>query len=190
MANDELARVRSDLDTIETALGLPADYRPREMHVYLMLAAAGVVAMIWAIAPHGLPPVLGFGAFIVPVIGWLRLAKTESTAGECQSALATFWLAVPLAGLFALCRYLGLEPVVFLGLATFVIGVILFSAALGARSGLAVLGWAIALMVGGLLLPLRLAPAVAVIAGALAVGGFVAAALLFVARGQAANHVG
>jgi hypothetical protein len=45
-------------------------------------------------------------------------------------------------------------------------------------------------MVGVLHLPLRLAPAVAVIAGALAVGGFVAAALLFVARGQAANHVG
>src|SRR5690349_1339328 len=106
MANDDLARVRSDLNTIETALGLPADYRPREMRVYLLLAAAGLVAMIWAIAPHGLPPVLGFGAFIVPMIAWLRLAKTESTVGECRGALATFWLVIPLAALFGLCRYL------------------------------------------------------------------------------------
>jgi hypothetical protein len=128
------------------------------------------------------------GAFIVPTIAWLRVAQTESTTSECGSAMKTLWLAVPLAGLFALCRYLEFAPVVYLGLATFLVGVLLFSAALGERSGHAILGWAIALMVGGLLLPMAIAPPVATIAGALSLGGFAAATVLHFTREQAAKH--
>ena len=68
------------------------------------------------------------------------------------------------------------------------IGTVLFSAALGKSAGLPILGWAIALMVGGLVVPLELAPAVAVLAGALAAGGFLAAVLCYFTRGQAASY--
>ena len=83
MANDDLTRVRSDLETIEHALAIPPDCQPREMRIYLLLAAAGLVALAGALVPHGLSPVWGMCAFIVPTIAWLRVARTESTAGEC-----------------------------------------------------------------------------------------------------------
>jgi hypothetical protein len=164
---------------------------PREVRINLLLAAAGLAAMTWALAPHELSPLLGLCFFAVPVIEWLRAGKTSEShmAGrEFRSALRTVWLALPLVALFAWCRQLGLTPLEFLGLATFLIGTVLFSAAVGEQPGRSLLGWAAALMIGELLLPLEFAPVIAVFAGALALGGLISAALAYATREESTSH--
>lgn len=191
MTQDDLARVRNDLETIKSAIGLPPRWDPREVRINLLFAAAGLAAAIWALVPHTHSTLLGLLYFIVPVIAWLRAGKTSDgpPAGrEFRSALRTVWLALPLIALFYWCRQIGLTPLGFLGLATFLIGTVLFSAAVSEKQELSLVGWAVALMIGGLLLPLEVAPVIAVFAGALALGGLISAALAYAAREESTSH--
>jgi hypothetical protein len=147
--------------------------------------------MVWALVPHTLAPDLGLAFFALPVVEWLRTAKTNDdrvSRREFRSALRTVWLALPLLALFSWCRQVGLTPLEFLGLATFLIGTILFSAALGDKQGFSFAGWAAALIVGGLLLPLGIAPMIAVFAGALALGGLISAGLAYATQKESTSH--
>src|SRR5262245_10863358 len=119
MSHDDLARIRNDLDTIQTAIGLPPGWEPREVRINLLFAAAGAAALIWTLVPHGLSPVIGFSFFAVPVIEWLRAGQTTEAhlaRREFRGALRTLLLALPLVGLFAWCRQMGLTPLTYLGL--------------------------------------------------------------------------
>ena len=119
MTQDELSRVRDDLETMKSAIGLPPRWDPREVRINLLLAAAGLAATVWALIPHGLSPLLGLCFFAVPVVEWIRFGRTPEsyTAGrEFRSALRTVWLALPLIALFAWCRQVGVTPLQFLGL--------------------------------------------------------------------------
>ena len=188
---DDLARVRNDLNTIEAAIGLPPRWDPREVRINLLFTGAGLIAAAWVLVPHGAWPLLGLCFFALPLIEWLRTGKSgESrvTCREFRSALRTAWLALPLVALFAWCQWVGLTPLEFLGLATFLIGTLLFSAALGNNQGRSLAGWAAALMVGGLLIPLELAPVIASLAGTLASGGFISAVLSYAAREKSTSH--
>ena len=80
MTQDDLARVRDDLETIKSAIGLPPRWDPREVRINLLLAAAGLAAMVWALVPHELSPLLGLCFFAVPVIEWLRTAEEQAKA--------------------------------------------------------------------------------------------------------------
>jgi hypothetical protein len=178
------------LECIESAIGLPR-WDPQEIRINLLLAAAGLAAAAWAFVPHGLSPLFGLLGFGMPLIAWARLAKydgNQSYVRDFRSAGRTLWLVLPLMALFAWCHRVGLAPVYFLGLATFFIGAILFSAAVGGKQGQSFIGWAVALMIGGLLIPMQVAPVIAVFAGAIAVGGVVSAALAYVAREESASH--
>lgn len=191
MTQDDLARVRNDLETIHSAMGLPPRWDPREVHINLLFAAAGIAAMVWALIPHPLPPILGLTFFALPVIEWLRAAKRSDdrvTRREFRSSLRTVWLVLPLVALFSWCRQIGLTPIEFLGLAIFLIGTILFSGALGEKQGLSLMGWAAALIIGGLLLPLGVAPVVAVFAGTLAFGGLISAAFAYAIWKESTSH--
>jgi len=190
MTNDDLARVRGDLECIESAIGLPR-WDPQEIRINLLLAAAGLAAAIWAAIPHGLSPLLGLFSFALPVVEWLRVAKnnqSRSYVRDFRSAGRTAWLALPLVALFAWCRIFNLNPLQFLGLATFLIGAILFSAAIGEKQVRSVIGWALTLMLGGLLLPVEVAPVIAVLAGAIAAGGVISAALAYAGRKESTSH--
>jgi hypothetical protein len=188
MKNDDLARVRSDLDAVESALGLPTHPQPVERKIYLLFAAAGLVALVWALLPHGLPAALGFCAFIVPVALWLRVAQTEASDKECRGSICTLWLVFPILALFVWCRAMNLSPLVFLGLSSFLVGALLFSAALGERHWQSLIGWALALMIGGLALPLLPAPPSAMLAGMLALGGTISATLLHITQERSSSH--
>jgi hypothetical protein len=187
MQNDDLARIRNDLDVVQSALGLPQPAPPIERKIYLLFAAAGLLALVWALVPHRFPAALGFCAFIPPVALWLRFARAEASDKECRGALRTLWLMVPILALFVWCRLMDLSPLVFLGLTTFLVGALLFSAAVGEPHWRSIVGWAMALMMGGLALPLP-APPLAVLAGALALGGLISAALLTFTREPSSNH--
>ena len=191
MTKDDLARIRNDLETINSAIGISPQWDPREVRINLLLAAAGLAAMLWGLVQHELSPLLGLCFLAVPVIEWLRTGKTTEshmTGREFRTALRTVWLGMPLVALFAWCRQIGVSPLEFLGLAIFLIGTVLFSAALGERQGRSLVGWAVALMFGGLLLPLELAPVVPVFAGTLALGGIISAALVYAAREESTSH--
>jgi hypothetical protein len=190
MTQDDIARVRGDLESIESAIGLPR-WDPHEIRMNLLLAASGLTAAAWALIPHGLSPLLGLCSFAVPVIGWLRIAPTSEdkfAVRDVRSARRTVWLALPLIGLFAWCRIIGLGPAEFLGLAIFLIGVVLFSAAVGGKQACSLIGWAVALMIGGLGLSLDGAPVIAVLAGAIAAGGVISAAIAYAAREESPSH--
>lgn len=191
MSYNDLRQVRSDLDTIQSAIGLEPRWDPREIRINLLFAAAGLAAAAWALAPHNLSPLFGLWFLSIPVFAWLRGMKSSEahmTKREIRGALRTTWLALPLVALFAWCRQLGLAPLVFLGLALFLIGTVLFSAAVGEMQLKSPLGWAAALMLGGLLLPLEVAPAVAVFAGTIAMGGLASAALVYATREESTSH--
>ena len=193
MTEKNFDRVKSDLETIESAMGLRHSFDPREVRLNLLFAGAGLVAALVALIPHGLSPLLGFVFFLIPITEWLRLARRSpqeapSTTRDIRSAIRTFWLAVPLCALFFWCRHLGLLPLQFLGLAVFVIGALLFSTAMGERYEPTLLGWSVSLMAGGLALPLNFAPPVAVLAMTLALGGLLSAALAFSAGEKSSDH--
>jgi hypothetical protein len=188
MKNDDLTRVRRDLDAMESALALPTQPHPSECRMYLLFAAAGLVAIVWSLLPHGLPATLGFCAFILPVALWLGFARTQANNKERRGALRTLWLVLPIMALFVWCRVMDLSQLVFLGLTTFLVGALLFSAAVGERNTNSLFGWALALMIGGLVLPLQPAPPSAVLAGVLASGGMISAVLLYITRERSSNH--
>lgn len=193
MSENNFDRVKSDLETIESALGLHHSFDPQDVRMNVLFAGSGLAAIAFALIPHGLSPLLGFGFFLIPVAEWFRLARRSpqeapSTTRDVRAAIRTFWLAVPLCALFFWCRHLGLLPLQFLGLAVFVIGALLFSAAIGERYQPTLLGWSASLMAGGLALPLNFAPPVAILAMTLTLGGLLSAALAFSAEKDSSDH--
>jgi hypothetical protein len=170
---------------MEAALQLPSRPDPHEFRINLLFAAAGLVSVAWALLSHGYYPLIGLCTLAVPLTAWARAgtaAHSHLSHPDFRSAMRTIWLAVPLAGLFAWSRYVELPPAQFLGLAIFVVGAILFSSAVGQKQMNSIAGWSAALMAGGLLLPIGLAPVVAVFAGTLGLGGFLSAVLAFMTR--------
>jgi hypothetical protein len=186
MTHDDLDRVRDDLAAIRSAAGLESAWGRRDLRTNLWLATAGLVAAGWALAPHGFWPVLGLLAFLAPVAEWLRSAtsgradgyEAERVRRDVRDSIRTLWLALPILALYAWCRHVGLPPLQFLGLAAFLVGSVLFMPAIGERANRPFLGWAVALMMGGLLVPLGVAPVIAVVAGAISLGGLTSAAIV------------
>src|SRR5262245_15363802 len=127
MTHDDLDRVRDDLEAIRTAAGLQSAWGRRDLRMTRWLAAAGLVAVGCALAPHEYWPVLGLLAFLAPVAEWLRSAMSggadgrvaERTRRDVRDSIRTLWLALPILALYAWCRRVGLPPPQFLGLATF-----------------------------------------------------------------------
>ena len=179
----ELARIRDDLDIMRRAAGLEPAWDRDAIRIHVLLATAAVAAAIWAALPHGLPPTLGLLAFVLPVIHWMRLigpaaGRTAAAAREWREAVAVLWYVPPLALLGLWGRAVGLSPVMVAGLMWFMLGFVLFGAAVTERGLRPLLGWALSFMAGGLLLPLKLGPFIPVFAGTLAAGAVVAALLI------------
>jgi hypothetical protein len=197
MANEDLDRVRADLAVIRTAVGLESMWGRRDLRTNLLLAVAGVAAIGWALAAHGHWPVLGLLAFLVPVVDWLRGGTdggangrdTGCTREDLRQAGRALWLALPISALYLWCRYAGMTPLQFLGIATFLVGVALFGPAIGDRGQRPLLPWAVALMAGGLLVPLGILPVIAVIGGSIGLGGLISAAIVAwdIRRGNAGH---
>jgi hypothetical protein len=193
MRDDDLERVKGDLETIEGAIGLSRAWGPGELRVTLLFVAAGLAAAAWALLARGASPLWGLTALVVPVAAWLRLAlapveRSAFARRDLRGALRTLWLAPPLAALFFWCRHAGLRPVDFLGLSTFLVGTVLLCAAAGDKSQRALWGWAVALTAGGLLLPIGVAPPAALLAAAIACGALGSAAAAYLDRRESPDH--
>jgi hypothetical protein len=116
-------------------------------------------------------------------------AEAERVRRDVRDSIRTLWLALPILAFYMWSRHVGLLPLQFLGIATFLVGSVLFMPAVGERGSRPFLGWTVALMTGGLLLPLSVAPVIAVVAGAISLGGLTSAAIvaLELRRGRT-NH--
>jgi hypothetical protein len=186
MANEDLDRIRADLAVIRSAVGLESMWGRRDLRTNLLLAVAGAAAIGWALVPHGHWPVLGLLTFLVPVVEWLHAGTSGGADGRdtgctregLRQASRALWLALPISALYLWCRYVGLTPFQFLGIATFLVGVALLGPAIGDRGQWPLLPWAVALMAGGLLVPLGIVPVIAVIGGSIGLGGLISAAIV------------
>jgi hypothetical protein len=177
----DLDRLRNDLDVIRTATGLSPAWTPEAVRTHLLLAAAGLCAAVWALVPHGLWPIAGFAAFLVPVADWwwqarARPQRTAAAEREWQDTLATLWFVLPLLALALWSRAVGLDLITMAGLIWFMLGLVLFGPAVGERGMRPLLAWSLAFMVGGLLVPLGVAPIVPIVGAAIGAGALAAAA--------------
>jgi hypothetical protein len=177
----ELDRLRDDLATMRAAAGLEPVWNRHAIRTHVLLAVAGVAAAGWAIFPHGLPQVIGMAAFIVPLVDWWLQARGRPSGSaaddrEWRETLAVLWYALPLTVLAVWSRAVGLELVTMAGLMVFMLGFVLFGSAVSERPVRPLLGWAVAFMLGGLLLPLRTGWIVPIVGLAVSVGALGSAA--------------
>ena len=175
-----LERLRSDLAAVQRAAGLAPRWTSAAIRTSLLLAAAGAAAAVWAVVPHGLWPVAGMAAFAIPVIDWWwqargRADRTAADDREWQEALAVFWYTGPLLLLGLWSRAVGLDLITTVGLMWFMLGFVLFGPAVSEHGMRPLLPWALSFMIGGLLVPLRVAPVLAIVGAAISAGAVVSA---------------
>src|SRR5262245_28698406 len=145
----DIDRLRDDLATMKAATGLDPAWNEQAIRTHLLLAAAGAVAALWAILPHGLWEIAGLAAFVVPVVDWWwqargRANRSASDDREWREGLTVFWYVLPLGALAWWSRAVGLELVTMAGLMWFMLGFVLFGSAMSERRVRPLLGWAIA----------------------------------------------
>jgi hypothetical protein len=181
----DLARIQEDLTTLRAAAGIDPTWTRRDVQTHIWLAAAGLAAALWAVVPHRWPQVLGLAAFAIPVAIWLgqvrpRPDRKNADEQEVREALRVLWFALPLAAFGVWSRVVGLDPIATAGVIWFMLGLVLFSSAVGERRMRPLLGWAIASMAGGLALPLAVAWSIAVLGLAIAIGAAISGASIAV----------
>lgn len=190
--DQDLDRLRHDLATVRAAAGLDPAWNRHAIRTHLLLAAAGAAAAVFAVVPHGLPPIVGLVAFVVPVADWWwqargRPTRTAADDREWRATLAVLWYALPLVVLGWWSRAIfDVDLVTTAGLMWFMLGFVLFGSAVSERRVRPLLGWAIAFMMGGLLIPVYLGAIVPVLGLAICVGALVSAAWIAADRRRAA----
>ena len=174
----ELERIREDLATVRFAAGLDPAWTPRDVRMHGWLAAAGLLAALWAAIPHGLPPLLGLVTFAIPVALWWwqargRPQRTAVDMQEWREAMRVFWYVLPIVVFMLWSRAAGLSQIAAAGIIWFMLGLVLFGSAVGERRMRPLLGWAIASMAGGLAMPLAIDWSIPVLGLAIAIGAVI-----------------
>jgi hypothetical protein len=192
MCEHDLERVRNDLETIQEAIGLAPSEPIKEIRVNAAFAVAGMAAVAWALLATGPFQLAAFAFFLVPFTDWLLTASNTSRKyyvnRDFRGACRTLFLGLPLAALFFWCRSVALSPAHFLSLSVFLIGMALFAGAVSGRSEASYVCWSVALMTGGLLIPLGIASPVLTLCGALGLGGLSSALVLYITHYNSRNY--
>ncbi len=87
MSDQDLARLRNDLATLKRAAGLELPFGPADVRASLALGCAGVVAVVWALIPHGLPHRWGMVPLVVLAIGHVVRMRVKSRRSTATSSL-------------------------------------------------------------------------------------------------------
>lgn len=179
--NSDFDRMQTDLAALRAAAGLGRAWTGGAIRTHLLLAAAGAMATIWSLIPHGFSPVIGLATFIVPVADWfwharVRADRTATDDREWRESLRVWWYALPLGALAVWSRMVGFDLLTMLSLMWFVLGFVLYGSGISDRSLRPLLGWSLAFMSAGLVGPLRVMPIVPVLGVAIFTGALVTAA--------------
>jgi hypothetical protein len=181
MPTDDLRAMQRDLDAVHAALDLNGQ-SVDNVRGHALIAVAGLLTLAWvAVAPTSLQ-LFGFLSVLIPT-GYLvalgakhREARDGSPAvrRELWDAVRVLLLGIPIVAYTFWAQRLGVPPLVVLATAVFFVGVMMVG---GSRHQPALACWGLSLLAGALLLPVRLASPVVVIAAVLAVAGAVSAAI-------------
>ena len=182
----ELARIQEDLATIRAAAGIDPAWSRRDLTTSAWLAIAGGLTALWAILPHGWPPLLGLATFAIPVAMWWwqargRPDRTAADDQEWREAMRVLWYVLPLAAFALWSRTIGLSLIATAGAIWFMLGLVLFGSAVSERRMRPLLGWAIASMAGGLAMPLAIDWIIPVLGLAIALGAAISGASIAIA---------
>ena len=187
MNQNAVQRIKEDLAVISRAAGLETLVRREDVWVNLALAAGGLVTLVWALVPHGLPEQWGIVPLILLAVGYPVRMRVKYRRSTGRSPLrrrdysAELVGALAIAGLAVVYRLwaveLGLSLKVAGSAALFIMGASMLLPVLRSRGRLADLGYIVPLILCGLGIPiLSLSPWV-LLGAAFTVGGVAAAGL-------------
>jgi len=199
MSAGEVERFKNDLATLEKATGLVPLYGREDVWADLAVSAAGLVAVVWALLPHGLPQQWGVLPLVLVVVGYLTWQRARHRRGSGRSGMARkrytaeligTGVVVVLAVVYRLwANELGISREVAGGAALFMLGGAVLVFALRERDRWPDLGFAIPTMLCGLAIPMLSVSTWVLIGGAFAIGGAITAgAITYRLRMDANGH--
>ncbi len=181
MSDNEVQRMKDDMAVIERAIGLSPSMGREEVWVNLALAGGGLVALVWALLPTGLPAQWGMVPLILLAIGYLvrMRAKYRRSGGRSPTRRRAYTAdlvgMVVVAGLAVIYRVWATKQGISLTLAGsaafFIFGLAMVLTVLRDQTRLPDLGLAIPLMICGLVIPLSPVSLWVPVGAALALGG-------------------
>ncbi len=187
MSTSEVQRVKEDLATLQQAAGLEPLVAREDVWANLVIAAAGVVAVVWALLPHGMPQQWGMVPLVLVVLSYLiwQRARHRQSAGRSaierkkySSELAGVILITALALVYRLwATELGISRAIAGGAAFFILGAAIVVFGLRESRRWPELGMAIPIMLCGLAIPLLSVSTWVLLGSTFAVGGAVTAGL-------------
>ncbi len=187
MEGSEVQRVKEDLATLQRAAGLESLVGREDVWANLAVAAAGVVAVVWALLPHGMPQQWGIVPLVLVVLSYLIWQRARHRQSTGRSAIERKKYSAELAGVILItalalvyrlwANELGISRAVAGGAAFFILGAAIVVFGLRERERWPELGMAIPIMLCGLAIPLLSVSTWVLLGSTFAVGGAVTAGL-------------
>ncbi len=187
MSTSEVQRVKDDLATLQRAAGLESLVGREDVWANLAIAAAGVVAVVWALLPHGMPQQWGMVPLVLVVLSYLTWQRARHRQSTGRSAIERKKYSAELAGVAVVivlalvyrlwANELGISREVAGGAAFFILGAAIVVFCLRERQRWPELGTAVPIMACGLAIPMLSVSTWVLLGGTFAVGGAVTAGL-------------
>jgi len=163
-AQNDIERIKADLDAIQQAAGLTPPFGREEIRANLVFAAAGAVALIWALLPTGLPAQWGAVPLILVCVGYVTWMRTKYRRSSGRSPTRRREYTAEIVGMFVVAALalvyrfwaerLGISTAIMGGAMLFVLGMAMLVPVLRDRNRLPDLGVAVPLIACGLAIPL------------------------------------
>ena len=187
MSTSEVQRVKEDLATLQQAAGLEPLVGREDIRANLAIAVAGVVAVVWALLPHGMPQQWGMVPLVLVVLSYLIWQRARHRQGTGRSAIERKKYSAELVGVILITALalvyrlwateLGISRAIAGGAAFFILGAAIVVFGLRESRRWPELGMAIPIMLCGLAIPLLSVSTWVLLGGTFAVGGAVTAGL-------------
>jgi hypothetical protein len=181
MTDCDLERIQNDLATIQQAAGLELPFGREEVWLNLVLGAGGIVALSWALVPHGFPDQWGLIPLLMVVLVYVARLRVKYRQGTGRSPLRRreytigFVLALVLSGLLLAYRIWGARLGIPLphvqGSAVFFLGLAFLVPAILDRNRIYLIALSVPVMLCGLAIPVSSVSAIVLFAGALVIAG-------------------
>lgn len=186
-AEHDVERLKTDLSTLRQAAGLEPPFGREDVRAHLAVAASGVVALVWALLPTGLPAHWGTVPLILVCIGYVTWMRTKYRRSSGRSPMRRREYTSEIIGMFVVgalalvYRFwsgkLGISTTIAGSAAFFVLGLALLIPVLRDRNRLPDLGVAVPLMVCGLIIPFCPVSLWVVVGATFMIGGLATAAI-------------
>jgi hypothetical protein len=186
--DQDIGRLREELETLRQAAGLEPPFGREDVRAHLAVAASGVVALVWALLPTGLPAHWGTVPLILVAVGYVTWMRTKYRRSSGRSPMRRREYTSEIVGMFVVgalalvyrlwAGKLGISTTIAGSAAFFVLGLALLIPVLRDRHRLPDLGVAVPLMVCGLVIPFCPVSLWVILGATFMIGGLATAALM------------